>query len=156
MMTKIRAATAKKPKLKDDTMGRFSVDVELANYSDLNLARAGHLPFESVRRVKIRGVIDTGATRLVLPAAVAKQLGLPHAGKINARYADGRKAVRNLVDGVHLEMLGRSSVFKAAVEPKRESALIGAIVMEDLDFLVDPTMQRLFPRDPKMIVSELE
>ena len=153
MPTKTQKPTDQK---KDDTMGRFSVDVELANNDDIALARRGQLPADQVRRVTIRGVIDTGATRLVIPASVAKQLGVPKAGKINARYADGRNAVRELVDGVHLELLGRSSVFKAAVEPKRESALIGAIVLEDLDFLVDPMQQRLFPRDPKMIVSELE
>jgi hypothetical protein len=61
-----------------------------------------------------------------------------------------------LVDGVHLEMLGRSSVFKATVEPRRTEALIGAIVLEDLDFVVDPTHQQLVPRDPKMIISEAE
>jgi hypothetical protein len=51
---------------------------------------------------------------------------------------------------------GRDSVFNAIVEPARESALIGAIVLEDLDFLVDCTGQRLVPRDPKQIVSEAE
>src|SRR5436190_15272930 len=111
---------------------------------------------EYVRRMTVRGVVDTGATRLVLPKSVAKVLGVQPVGKINACYADGRKAVRQLVDGVHLELLGRSSVFKAAVEPRRETALIGAIVLEDLDFLVDPVQQRLYPRDPKMIVAELE
>jgi hypothetical protein len=60
------------------------------------------------------------------------------------------------VDGVHLTLLGRSSVFKASVEPRRTTALIGAFVLEDLDFLVDPTHQRLFPRDPNMIISEAE
>ena len=154
MITKVKRANT--VKRKDDTMGRFSVDIELANNNDLALSRAGHLAPEAVRRVQIRGVVDTGATRLVLPAIVAKQLGLPYAGKINARYADGRKAVRDLVDDVHLELLGRSSVFKAAIEPKRESALIGAIVLEDLDFLVDCIGQRLVPRDPHQIVSEIE
>ena len=42
------------------------------------------------------------------------------------------------------------------VEPGRESALIGAIVLEDLDFLVDCAGQRLVPRDPKHIISEVE
>jgi hypothetical protein len=51
---------------------------------------------------------------------------------------------------------GRDSIFKAAVEPKRDTALIGAIVLEDLDFLVDCEKQRLVPRDPRFIVSEAE
>ena len=51
---------------------------------------------------------------------------------------------------------GRESIFNAIVEPDRESALIGAIVMEDLDLLIDCTAQRLVPRDPKQIISEVE
>ena len=137
-------------------MGRFSVELELANADDLAYARRGDLPPEKVRRVKVRGVVDTGATRLVLPKSAVKKLGLPASGTINVRYADGRTAVRDLVDNVHLTLLGRSSVFKASVEPRRVSALIGAIVLEDLDFLVDSTLQQLRPRDPKMIVSEAE
>ena len=42
------------------------------------------------------------------------------------------------------------------IEPRRRSTLIGAIVLEDLDFLVDCTAQRLVPRDPKFVVSEIE
>ena len=145
-----------RPKKGTAKMGRFSVEIELANNNDLVLAEAGHLAAEAVRRVKIRGVVDSGATRLVLPKSVVKELGLPTVGKINARYADGRKAVRELVDGVHVELLGRKGVFRAGVEPKRDSALIGAIVLEDFDFLIDPVAQRLYPRDPKMIVTEIE
>jgi hypothetical protein len=42
------------------------------------------------------------------------------------------------------------------IEPKRDSALIGAIVLEELDLLIDNTRQRLVPRDPRFIVSEIE
>ena len=137
-------------------MGRFSVQVELANNDDVVLAQLGQIKPQDVRRVSLGAVIDTGATRLVLPKRVVQQLGLRETGRIGVRYADGRKTTRPLVDGVHLEMLGRSSVFKATVEPRRAEALIGAIVLEDLDFVVDPTHQRLVPRDPKMIISEEE
>jgi hypothetical protein len=51
---------------------------------------------------------------------------------------------------------GRERVFNAIVEPERESVLIGAIVLEELGFLVDCPGQRLVPRDPKQIVSEAE
>jgi predicted aspartyl protease len=141
------------PKVK---MARFEVEFEVANNKDLALAQAGHLKMDEVRRMTIRGIVDPGASRLVLPQSVVKQLGVPKAGKTKTKYADGRVGQRDVVDEVRLNLLGRSGVFRAIVEPKRDSALIGAIVLEDLDFLVDCTNQRLVPRDPKQIVSELE
>ena len=137
-------------------MGRFSVDVELTNHKDLFRAEAGLIAPEQVRRVKIRGVVDSGATRLVIPASIAQKLGLEISGSVKVRYADGRMADRSLAKDVHLSYGGRDSVFNAIVEPDRESVLIGAIVLEDLDFYIDCTGQRLVPRDPKQIVSEAE
>ena len=137
-------------------MGRFSIAIELANYDDVVLEQLGQIGADAVRRVRIEGVVDTGATRLVLPRQVVRALGLRETGQIGVRYADGRQTARALVDGVHLTLLGRSSVFKASVEPRRTTALVGAFVLEDLDFIVDPTHQRLVPRDPNMIISEAE
>ena len=137
-------------------MGRFSVDFEVANYRDVIDMEKGTLAPAKVRRVQLRGVVDPGATRLVLPASVVKRLGLPVTSKIKVRYADGRKGTRDLVDDAYVELLGRRRNFAAIVEPKRTSALIGAIVLEDLDFIVDCTLQKLVPRDPRFIVSEVE
>jgi predicted aspartyl protease len=106
--------------------------------------------------MKLLGVVDSGATRLVLPESVAIQLGLPDAGETRVRYADGRSVTRRVVRDASVQLLGRQGVFKAIVEPGRTDALIGAIVLEDLDFLVDCTKQALYPRDPDMIVSEVE
>jgi len=137
-------------------MGRFSVEVELANNEDLIHAKAGTLTPQQVRRVTVSGVVDSGATRLVLPKTVADALGLPTRRKVRVRYADGRRGFRNEVGGVHLTLQGRDDVFSAVVEPKRDTALIGAIVLEDLDFLVDCIGQKLTPRDPDFIVNEIE
>jgi clan AA aspartic protease len=142
--------------LKDETMRRFSVDVELANDRDLVRADAGDIRADEVRRITIRGVVDSGATRLVIPEATARELGLEPSGQARMRYADGRSAERPMVDRVHLTWGGRGSVFNAIVEPDRDSALIGAIVLEDLDLVVDCARQTLAPRDPKQIVSEAE
>jgi clan AA aspartic protease len=137
-------------------MGRFAIEFEVANNNDIVAAQLGVLAPEKVRRLTIRGVVDSGATRLVLPQAVVKKLGLPTSGSIRVRYADRREARRAKVTGVHVEILGRDGIFTAAVEPKRRSALIGAIVLEDLDYLVDCANQRLVPRDPRYVVSEIE
>lgn len=140
----------------EKTMGRFAVEVEVANSSDVALADEGKLPRAKVRRATIRGVIDPGASRLVLPASVVASLGLPRSGRTKVKYADGRSAWRANVYNVWLSMQGRHSHCFAIVEPKRDSALIGAIVLEDMDFLVDCKNQRLVPRDPNAVLSEIE
>jgi clan AA aspartic protease len=142
--------------IEEPMMGRFSVEIELANNEDLTRAKDGTIAPDRVRRVRIRGVVDSGATRLVIPQSAADHLGLETLGTTKVRYADGRTAERPIARNVQLSLLGRESVFNAIVEPDRESALIGAIVMEDLDLLIDCTTQQLVPRDPKQIISEVE
>jgi predicted aspartyl protease len=141
---------------KGKKVGRFSVEIEVANNDDLVSAKRGHLDPDQVRRTTIRGVVDCGATRLVLPGRVAKQLGLEVKRKVRVKYANGQRALRPEVAGVHLTLQGRDDVFSAVVEPKRDSAFIGALVLEDLDFLIDCTKMCLYPRDPHHIVNEIE
>ena len=141
---------------RDDKMGRFHVAIEVANDTDLVLARRGSMPPDQVRKTVIQGLVDTGATRLVLPESTARQLGLEAPGTIKVQYADGRVAERSLAERVHVRLGERESIFNAVVEPDRDTALIGAIVLEDLDLVVDCTHQRLVPRDPNQIISEIE
>lgn len=137
-------------------VGRFAVQFDVANYGDLVAARRGFAEADKVRRLTIPGVVDSGAARLVLPQAVARKLGLPTGDPVGVRYADGRRATRGTAEGVYVELLGRHGTFTAIVEPKRRTALIGAIVLEDLDLLVDSTKQRLVPRDPRWVINEIE
>ena len=103
-------------------MGRFSVELEVANYGDLALAQRGLLPPDQVRRETIQGVVDSGATKLVLPEAVVKRLGLPLGDPLNVRNADGRKVRRRGAKGVSVQLLGREGVFSAICEQKRVPA----------------------------------
>jgi predicted aspartyl protease len=137
-------------------VGRLSIEFEVANNDDLALVRAGALAPDKVRRQTIKGVVDSGAARLVLPKSVAIHLGLSVRSQTRVRYADGRTALRGIAQGAHVTLLGREGIFTAVVEPKRQDALIGAIVLEDLDLLVDCTHQRLVPRDPRYQISEIE
>ncbi len=137
-------------------VGRFSVEFEIANNDDLALVRRGMLPPDQVRRETVRGLVDSGAAKLVLPQALVKRLGLPTGDPINVRYADGRQALRRAAREVYVRLLGREGTFTAIVEPKRDTALIGAIVLEDLDLLVDCVAQRVVPRDPSGPIYEIE
>jgi hypothetical protein len=136
--------------------GRFSVEFEVVNYADLIRAQDGTLSADRVRREMIRGVVDSGALKLVLPQAVVKRLGLPLGNPVQVRYADGREAEREGAEGVYVQLLGRHGTFTAIVEPRRKTALVGAIVLEDLDLLVDCVTQQVIPRDPRGAIYEIE
>src|SRR5437016_1943617 len=91
-------------------VGRFATEVEIANYDDLATVRRGFMEADKVRRVTISAVVDSGATDLVLPQAVVKQLGLPCTDQVEVRYADGRTATRPLAEAVSIELFGRHAV----------------------------------------------
>jgi predicted aspartyl protease len=137
-------------------MGRFSVELMIGNYNDVQKAEDGTLPRAKVRRLQVSGLVDSGASRLVIPQSLVAQLGLPSAGQGKVRYADNRSVTRKRVKDVWLKIQGREGSYNAIVEPKRTDVLIGAIVLEDLDFLVDCGRSLLIPRDPDMVVSEIE
>ena len=137
-------------------MGRFSVELQIANFGDVTLAQRGLLPKNEVRRQTVSGIVDSGAAKLVLPEALVKQLGLTLGDKIKVRYADGRRTQRRQAEGVYVELMGRHGTFTAIVGQSPRTALIGAIVLEDFDFLVDCQHQRLVPRDPSGPLFEIE
>ncbi len=137
-------------------MGRVTVEVVVRNEGDHVLVESGQIKPDQVRQMTVSGIVDTGAAMLVLPESVADQLGLPKTGETSVRYADHRKATRTLVGRAEIEYAGRKDTFSAIVEPGRKDALIGAIVLEALDLLVDCRTQQLQPRDPNTMITEIE
>jgi predicted aspartyl protease len=137
-------------------MGRFTVQLELLNHHDVLRAEDGVIREDQIRRSRIAGIVATGAARLVLSATVVAALGLPETGKTTVKYADGRRDQKKVVGESQLEIQGRRCVFSAVVEPNGTDALIGAIVLEELDLLPDCTTHSLVPRDVDLIVTELE
>jgi predicted aspartyl protease len=150
----VKEATMKSREI--NGMGRVVVPFVVSNYRDVLLAEEGHLDPDQVRSVELDAVVDTAANYLVLPSHTVALLGLPETGKVSVRYADRRSGRRRFVDQAQVELLGRKGIFPAIVEPNRGTALIGAIVLETLDLLVDCSQQRLVPRDPKGIIAEIE
>jgi predicted aspartyl protease len=136
-------------------MGQVVVEFTVANNQDLQLVARGALPPDQVRQVKVRGIVDTGANWLVLPKAVADQLALPADKPMLCQFGDGRLEFRDVVEQAWVEMLGRHGTFRAVVEPNRPEGLIGAIVLEDLDLLVDCRTQTLQPRHPQHMTGNV-
>ena len=115
----------------------------------------GLLRPEEIRQSTVRGVVNTRRLRLAIPATVAEQLGLPETDEVEVRYPDGRTATRKIVENIRMELLGREFTFNAIVEPNRNTAVIGRIALDMLDFVVDCDARRLYPRDPNGITAEI-
>jgi clan AA aspartic protease len=119
-------------------MGKVMAKIKLTNALDAGNARTGALRLDQVRTLEMEGLVDTGATLLVIPQEVAAFLGLPEVGKRPIKLADGR--IRNfpVVGELRIEILGRDMSLDAVVMPIGTTLLIGQIVLETLDLVVDP------------------
>jgi clan AA aspartic protease len=118
-------------------MGDVYVELELENYADIVLSKNGYIPKDSVRKEKVKVLADTGATMLILPEDLVDTLGLERFGKVIIIYADGRKEEKDTA-GVLLVKVGKRSMrCDCAVFPPGNEPLLGQIILEELDLLVD-------------------
>ena len=107
------------------------------------MARLGQLNASQVHRYETEALIDTGAVRSAIPAAVADRLGLLRMRRTDAPYADGRVEEVDVTEALTIEILGRETEANAMV--LGEHVLLGVTVLEELDLMVDCHRQRLVP-----------
>ena len=124
-------------------MGQVHGQVLLTNYREAILARLGQFDATQVHQYETEALIDTGAVRSAMPAAVADRLGLMHLRRTDAQYADGCVEAVDMTEVFTIEMLGRQTETSAMV--LGEHLLIGVTVLEELDLMVDCLRQRLVP-----------
>ena len=124
-------------------MGQVKIEITIRNARDVVMARLGHLPPEQVHTYTTQGLIDTGATRSVLPPFVAERLGLIRLSRTEARYANGLLEEVDVTEPFLVEILGREASDDAMV--LGEDVLLGVTILEKLDLLVDCMRQRLIP-----------
>lgn len=126
-----------------ENMGAVQVQVKLTNAVDEELVNRGLLNPELLRVHETQALVDSGATRTVIPNSIVQQLSLRVWGQEIAQYADGRQEAVRLTGPVIIEVLGRKTIEAALVTGNQ--VLIGQTVLETLDLLIDCKNQRLIP-----------
>jgi len=101
--------------------------------------------FEPKKTAEVEAVIDTGATMLVLPLALVRRLGLKKRSEVTVRYANGATDVRPVYGVVQTEIKGRVGDFDVLAEADGAQPLVGQIVLEQLDLVVDPKKRKVLP-----------
>lgn len=101
--------------------------------------------FEPSKSMEIEALVDTGATMVVLPQDIARQLGLKKVREVKVRYANNKVEMKPVYRAVIMEILGREGTFDVIGEEENSQPLIGQVVLEVLDLVVDPRTRKLVP-----------
>ncbi|MEW6368524.1 MAG: retroviral-like aspartic protease family protein [Acidobacteriota bacterium] len=101
-------------------------------YLELTVANIANLE----RQREISFLVDTGATRAWIPEAVAGELGIQPAGKIELELADG--SVRELPYGFCLFSFGSETVAgNIVIGPPDCEPIVGTHVLQDFRLMID-------------------
>lgn len=127
-------------------MGKVTVKAKIRNFLDEGMAQKGIIPPDEIREIEVEGLVDSGATLLTLPEEMVEKLGLTLGREIEVSYADNRTEKRRVAFGVKVEILGREALTHVVVERPGTKVLIGQIILEALDLIIDPKRGILTPR----------
>ncbi len=129
--------------ISETNMGKIVVTLTLTNWADRVLSERGFITADEVRTCQVdNALVDTGATRLCLPADIIQKLGLKQTGTIDAQTAMGLQSV-NVYKGLELIVEGREGIYNCVELPAGQTPLLGLIPLEDLGLNPDLQAQKL-------------
>jgi len=137
-------------------MGEVRARIVIENQADRILSEAGHLDTAHVRRLELDALVDTGAVMTSLPQDVVETLGLPRDGKIIVTLASEEKIELERARLLSLTLGNRQMDTDCLVGPPRCEPLVGQLVLERLDLIVDPVQQTVTPRPESPFLPSLK
>ena len=127
-------------------MGEVKIPLWMENAVDRERYLVHEIREDQIRSIEARVLVDTGATMLMLPQEMVERLGLRIRGQVIVTYADERKEERPRAGIVTVRVGDRDTDLDCVVGPPNSEPLLGQIVLEAMDLLVDCVHQRLVPR----------
>ena len=125
------------------TMGRVVVSALIENLDDLFGSQTGRLDESEIRRVEVSdALIDTGAFGLQIPMRYVKRLGLSPVRTRMSRNIGGDLPITTY-RAVRLTIQGRDCITDVAGVSDDLPVIIGQILLESMDWVVDVRGQKL-------------
>jgi hypothetical protein len=140
-------------------MGKVTEDVKITSYDSLRDFKNKLIKESEIKSVYLHNVIvDTGATLMSLSKTMIDKLGLEPLREVKVNTAEGIKET-TIYGPVVIEIKDRVAR-QDVMELKHPGidALIGQLPLEQMDFLINPSIQRLIPNpahDNQMILDQL-
>ncbi|MGR3219900.1 MAG: retroviral-like aspartic protease family protein [Candidatus Anammoxibacter sp.] len=132
-------------------MGEIKIRALLKNYGSVWAAQKGYIMEAEIQSSEIEMVVDTGAVMIFLPQDEVEKLGLEPvrlepAKKVVVTYADERKEERWIAKGLEITIGNRSMVTDCIIGPPLCEPLLGRLVLEELDLIVDSARKTICSR----------
>jgi clan AA aspartic protease len=124
-------------------MGRIIQKITVQNAYDVHDAQIKRIPGSEIRSIEVDAIVDTGATFVCLGKTHIEKLGLPFHKRLDIKTANG-KTSRRTFKGAEIELNGRTFVMEV-IENDETPALIGYLLLEALDLVIDPRSQKVTP-----------
>ncbi|ODS33235.1 MAG: hypothetical protein SCARUB_01626 [Candidatus Scalindua rubra] len=127
-------------------MGEVKIKALLRNYGSVWAAEKGYINKIDIQHSELDMVVDTGAVMIFLPQDEVEKLGLEPSKKVVVAYADERKEERWVARGLEVSIGDRSMVTDCIIGPPLCEPLLGQLVLEELDLVVDTPRKTIGPR----------
>jgi len=127
-------------------MGEARAKARLRNIVDVGLVERGYIKVEQIPVSERDFLVDSGAVMVLLPEDEVDKLGLMRGNKVIVTYADERKEELSTGRGLEITLLNRTMVTDCVIGPPLCEPLIGQLVLEELDLLIDCSRKSLCPR----------
>jgi len=124
-------------------MGFVHADITLRNVGDVTNVRRGYIKEPEIRQTNVTATVDTGAATLVINEDLRRQLGLVVEKPYDAELADGSAQKYGLTEAVQIQWKNRDAICRAVVVPNAKEVLLGAIPLEAMDLIINPSKQEL-------------
>ena len=123
-------------------MGLVHAEITLKNAGDVTDVQRGFIKEPEIRETVVQAIVDTGAMTLVINEQLRQQLGLGIVGSKVATLANNVKETVKIAEPVDVHWKNRSMTCRPWVVGSGR-VLLGAIPLENMDLIVDPSAQEL-------------
>jgi clan AA aspartic protease len=125
-------------------MGKTVERVIVKNFVDIVLQTKGMVKEDEIRTAEVEALVDTGAAFLCLPPNVIERLGLMYSHTRGVTTANGR-VERRIFHGAVIIIQDRDIQMQVMENDATTPALIGYLVLETMDLVVNTKLQKITP-----------
>lgn len=124
-------------------MGEVRAKIVIQNLEDVLLYKKGYLKKDAIREIELDSLADTGVTEVLIPQDAAESLGIITSEKIIVSLAGGNTDELSVGAPILIKICGREWIGDCLIGPPLCEPLLGQLVMERLDLVVNPRSQTI-------------